>query len=136
MNAIDTNVLVRFLVNDDQKQAQAVRELFSKAEKQGEVFFIPLLVVMETIWVLDSAYEVSRGEILAVFNDLLLLPILEFENRSAVQNMISVASNNTYDLPDLLIAETARLAGCHSIFTFDKKASRSDLFELVPPAAS
>lgn len=131
MKAIDTNVLVRFLVNDDQQQAEAVRRVLSRAEEQGEVFFVPLLVVMETIWVLDAAYEVSRSDILAVFNDLLLLPILEFEHRSALQNMVSVAAANTFDLADLLIAETARLAGCHKVLTFDKKAAKSELFELV-----
>lgn len=131
MKAIDTNVLVRFLVNDDQKQAQAVRRIFSRAEEQDEVFFVPLLAVMETIWVLDAAYEVSRSDILAVFNDLLLLPILEFEHRSALQNMVSVAAANTFDLADLLIAETARLAGCHKVLTFDKKAAKSEFFELV-----
>ncbi|MBE0689509.1 MAG: PIN domain-containing protein, partial [Anaerolineae bacterium] len=100
MKAIDTNVLVRFLVNDEQKQAQAVRELFRRAEEQRDAFFVPLLVVLEIIWVLDSAYGIKRDEILAVLKDLLLLPILEFESRAAVQNMISAARNNNFDLPD------------------------------------
>ena len=131
MKAIDTNVLVRFLVNDDAKQAQAVRELFHQAEKQQGVFFIPLLVVLETLWVLDSAYGIARDEIINVFKDLLLLPILEFENRSAVQNMVSSAHGTNFDLSDLLIAESARLAGCSNILTFDKKAARNDLFQPV-----
>ena len=131
MKAIDTNVLVRFLVNDDQSQAQIVRECFRLAETERETFFVPLPVVLETIWVLDSAYGIGRNEIVAVFSDLLLLPILEFENRTALQGMVTAAAANNFDLSDLLIAEVARLAGCQSVLTFDQKAAKSEWFELI-----
>ncbi len=135
MKALDTNVLVRFLVNDDPAQAQVVRERFRQAETQREIFFVPLLVVLETIWVLDSAYGISRDELVAVLKDLLLLPILEFENRSALQSMVYTAGASNFDLPDLLIAETARLAGCGSVLTFDQKVAKSELFELIMPVS-
>lgn len=57
MKALDTNVLIRFLVQDDVNQAD---KLFSKAEQNKEVLFVPLLVVLEVIWVLQSAYSVTR----------------------------------------------------------------------------
>jgi predicted nucleic-acid-binding protein len=82
MKALDTNVLVRFLVRDDERQAQAVYKRFKQSETNREVLFIPLLVVLETIWVLESAYEVTRQEILESVNDLLLMPILEFESQA------------------------------------------------------
>lgn len=135
MKALDTNVLVRFLVNDDPAQAQVVRERFRQAETQREIFFVPLQVVLETIWVLDSAYGISRDELVAVLKDLLLLPILEFENRSALQSMVYTAGASNFDLPDLLIAETARLAGCGSVLTFDQKVAKSELFELIMPVS-
>jgi predicted nucleic-acid-binding protein len=131
MKAVDTNVLVRFLVNDDPAQANAVRELFATAERQREAYWVPVLVVMEAIWVLQSAYGVDRSELIATLNDLLLLPVLEFEDRAAVQHMLAGAVENAGDLPDLLIAETARLAGCESTLTFDKKAARAAGFELI-----
>lgn len=135
MKAIDTNVLIRFLVNDDEVQAQVVRERFKLAEKQRDTFFVPLVVVLETIWVLDSAYGISRGETIEVLGDLLLLPILVFENRPALQSMISSAAANQFDLSDLLIAEVARLAGCQTILTFDKRAAKGELFELIAAEA-
>jgi predicted nucleic-acid-binding protein len=131
MKAIDTNILVRFLVNDDPAQAQQVRQLFSAAEQQRETYFVPLLVVLESIWVLESAYQVGRNELIEVFSDLLLLPVLEFEQREAVQAMLQTARNDPLDLPDLLIAKSALRSGCECIFTFDKKAARSDAFELL-----
>ena len=131
MKAIDTNVLVRFLVNDDPAQADVVRKRFQQAEQQREAFFIPLLVVLETIWVLDSAYGISRQEAIEVLSELLMLPILEFENRTALQGVLSCAPNNPFDLADLLIAEVARLADCQSVLTFDKKAAKGAMFELI-----
>ena len=133
MKAIDTNILVRFLVNDDPAQAQQVRQLFSAAEQQRETYFVPLLVVLESIWVLESAYQVGRNDLIEVFSDLLLLPVLEFEQREAVQAMLQAARNDPLDLPDLLIAKSALRSGCECIFTFDKKAARSDAFELLAP---
>jgi predicted nucleic-acid-binding protein len=131
MKAIDTNVLVRFLVNDDPAQAGLVHRRFAIAEQHHEVFFVPLLVIMETIWVLESAYDVGRSELLAALGNLLLLPILEFENRTALQNMLTGAAKSATDLSDLLILETARSAGCEALLTFDKKAAKAAGFELV-----
>ncbi len=60
MKALDTNVLVRFLVQDDEIQASKVDQLFASAEQGKETLFIPLLVVLELIWVLQSAYGVQK----------------------------------------------------------------------------
>ena len=91
MKALDTNVIVRFLVRDDERQAQIVYRIFKQVESNKEVLFVPLLVVIETIWVLESVYEISRQEILESMHDLLLMPILEFESQSAVQSFVSSA---------------------------------------------
>jgi predicted nucleic-acid-binding protein len=131
MKAIDTNVLVRFLVNDDVSQARLVRQYFNTVEKQRETLFVPLLVVAETIWVLESAYGIEREAIISVLNELVLLPILEFENREVIQRAMSSAKHNRFDLADLLIAEIAHLCGCQSVLTFDKKAVKNERFELI-----
>jgi predicted nucleic-acid-binding protein len=131
MKAIDTNVLVRFLVNDDEAQARAVMNRFKTAENQRDAFFVPLLVVLEMIWVLESAYGIERGEIISALGDLLLMPILEFEHRSVLQDMLSRAAANRSDLSDLLIAEVAHQAGCEGVLTFDRKAAKGELFELI-----
>lgn len=135
MKALDTNVLVRFLLRDDQRQAALVRERFKAAEASDERFYISLPVVLETIWVLESAYSVSREEIVDVFNDLLRMPILAFEARDTLQDFVSSASSvsSGIDLADLLIGLAARSAGCDGVLTFDKQAAKSDLFELMAP---
>jgi predicted nucleic-acid-binding protein len=131
MKALDTNVLVRFLVRDDKRQAETIYRVFKKAESDREVFFVPLLVVLETVWVLESVYEIPRQEILDSVNELILMPILKFETQPAILNFISSARETKMDLSDLLIAHSAKFSGCECVLTFDKRASNFRLFELL-----
>jgi len=131
MKALDTNVLIRFLVKDDEKQASSVYKIFKKAERDKDSLFIPLLVTLEVVWVLESVYEVTRQEVLDSFESLLLMPILEFEAQVALRRFILSARESKLDLPDLLIAISAQLSGCETVLTFDKAASKLKLFELI-----
>ncbi len=131
MKGIDTNILVRFLVSDDEIQSKKVYELFKKVESENSSLFVSLLVILELIWVLESAYEISRQEIVESISDMLLMPILKFEHQSVLQQFTHFAPKNRYDLSDLVIAYSAKEQGCESVFTFDKKASKSGLFELM-----
>lgn len=131
MKAIDTNILVRFLVGDDELQARKVYNIFKKVESTKGELFVPLLVVLELIWVLESVYGITRKEIIDSISELLLMPILKFENLSTLQQFTQNASGTKYDLSDLLIAYSAAEQGCESVITFDKKASKFNLFEFV-----
>ncbi len=129
MKGIDTNILIRFLVGDDETQAKTVYNIFKKTESNRNELFVPLLVILELIWVLESAYEIPRSEILDSISELLLMPILKFEHPSALQQFIHAAQGNGYDLSDLLIAHSAKHQGCEKIITFAKKSSKFNLFE-------
>jgi predicted nucleic-acid-binding protein len=131
MIALDTNIIVRFLVRDDEKQARAVYARFKQAEAARERLFVPLLVVLETIWVLQSAYDLSRDEILDAFEDLRRMPILEFEKDPVLQRFLSSGRKSRPDLSDLLIAVSAQASGCDFGLTFDKKASKVAFFRLL-----
>lgn len=131
MKAIDTNVLVRFLVRDDEQQADVVYRRFKRVEANKEGFFVPLLVVLETVWILESVYEASRQEIVDCIGELLLMPVLQFETPAALQGFMTSARETALGLSDLLIAHAARRSGCESIITFDKRVSRSELFEML-----
>ncbi|MBW2649768.1 MAG: PIN domain-containing protein [Deltaproteobacteria bacterium] len=131
MKALDTNVLVRFLVRDDKRQAETVYRIFKQAESDKEVLFVPLLVVLETVWVLESVYSIPRQDILDSINELILMPILEFEAQSAILNFAASARETKVNLPDLLIAHSAKFSGCECVLTFDKRTSNCGLFELL-----
>jgi len=131
MKGIDTNILVRFLVGDDELQAQKVYKIFKKAESGKNELYVPLLVILELTWVLESVYEIPREEIVDSISELLLMPILKFEHHAALQQFTQVAQGNKYDLSDLIIAYSAKEQGCESVITFDKKAPKFYLFEIV-----
>lgn len=131
MKAIDTNVLVRFLVKDDKQQSEVVYNIFKRTEIEKKELLVPVLVVLETLWVLDSVYEVPRQKILDSINALLLMSVLKFEAQTAIQRFLLSARENRIDLSDLLIACSAKYSGCDTVLTFDKKASKFELFELI-----
>lgn len=131
MKALNTNILVRLLTKDDEIQAKQVYTIFKHAEQTKEALFVPQLVVLELIWVLESAYQISRHDILEALSDLLLMPILNFENQHTIQQFYQAAQKNTFDLSDLLIAHTAKANNCKAVLTFDKKAAKNQLFALI-----
>jgi predicted nucleic-acid-binding protein len=131
MKALDTNAVVRFLVKDDEKQAQAIHRILLEVERKGETVFVPAPVILETIWVLLSVYKHTRSDIVRALDYLLALPILEIEARDRVAVLCRIADKSDIDLADLFIGLTSRDWGCETTLTFDRKASKSDLFTLI-----
>ena len=131
MMALDTNILVRFLIKDDKKQAQQVYQLFKQAEDKKAVLFVPLLVVLEAIWVLQSVYNIVDEDVVTAIANLLLMPVLKFEQQSAIQGFIVSARDTKLGLADLLIAHSAQASLCQQVLTFDKKAATFKYFQLL-----
>jgi len=131
MIAVDTNILVRFLVRDDEKQAELARKRIKEAEVRRERLKIPLLVVLETVWVLESAYNKTRSEILETIRDMRQMPVFDFEADSVVDGLLNDAPKHKADLADILIARAAEATGCESCITFDKGAAKLPFFSLL-----
>ncbi|MDX8379879.1 MAG: type II toxin-antitoxin system VapC family toxin [Gallionella sp.] len=131
MKALDTNVLVRFLVNDDEKQARMVCDLLRQAETERALLFVPSLVMLELIWVLESVYDISRENILGAIHNLLMMPVLSFDKHAALQSFMQAAKNRKEGLADLFIACAAIDSGCSTVLTFDKKALGFKYFQLL-----
>ncbi len=131
MKAVDTNILVRFLVRDDEGQAAKVLDRLRLAESGGEVLYVPLVVMLETIWVLESVYDIPRDEVVVSIAQLMQIPIFEFDGLSALRGMVHDAGKTSVGLADLLIGHAARSAGCDTVLTLDRRAARTDLFEAI-----
>ena len=71
MTALDTNVLVRFLVEDDPKQSARAAALAKRSVRDRESLFLAQIVICETVWVLETAYDFDRGRIAQVLGELL-----------------------------------------------------------------
>ena len=132
MTAADTNVIIRFLVRDDKKQAKLVYRRLKQAESDGTQLFISIAVVLEMIWVLESAYDKSRTEILKAISDMRQMPVFSFEKDEVIERLVNDGQRfSKADLSDILIAHTAQSCGCSKGDTFDKGAATLPFFALL-----
>lgn len=131
MTALDTNVILRFLLRDDAAQSQAVRALFKRAEAARERFHIPVPVLLETLWVLEKVQDMPRADIIRAIEDLRRMTVLEFESDPAIERALADARHSQVDLADILIGAVARANGCTHVLTFDRRASRLPSFRLL-----
>lgn len=118
---IDTNLLIRYLVNDDSRKAQLVDTLLKKAGK-GEVnILMPSIIVAELVWVLESFYRMETGDIAELVDSILNTPGLTVSDDSIVRSALKRYRTKGVDLVDAWIAAFAQEKGASEIHTFDKK---------------
>ncbi|HXV64157.1 MAG TPA: type II toxin-antitoxin system VapC family toxin [Vicinamibacteria bacterium] len=128
MKALDTNVVVRFLVRDDEAQARRVKALFQRAEDASERYFLTTASVLELIWVLTAVYDFARAEVIEALELLSQMSILEFEDFDVVSQLVRLGRDTNVDLPDLVIGLTGRAGGCETTLTFEKGLEQTALF--------
>ena len=131
MNAIDTNILVQYLVHDDPGQWMQATRLIENCEQKGERLYIPFAVFIETMWVVGSIFNSSRSAIYEVMEKLTRAPVFLIESSELIKVAIIIGPRENLDPADALIALSARQAGCECTLTFDRKAARSHLFKLL-----
>ncbi|HWR58273.1 MAG TPA: type II toxin-antitoxin system VapC family toxin [Thermodesulfovibrionales bacterium] len=118
---VDTNLLIRYLVNDDSRKAQIVDTLLKKARK-GEIHILmPSVVVAELVWVLESFYKMETAEIADLVDSILNTPGLTVSDDSIVRSALKRYKTKGVDLVDAWIAAFAQDKGANEIHTFDKK---------------
>ncbi len=120
MIALDTNVLVRYLVEDDPKQSARAALLIEGAADRGESMFVAHIVLCEVVWVLDSAYGVRKPEIVNTLSNLARTRHLEIEDVDLVHRALAAFERGKGDFSDYLIRERVLACGCSALATFDK----------------
>ena len=123
MPALDTNVLVRYLVADDKKQFQSAKILIESASEEAPLF-LSLSVVVELEWVLRSLYSFSKAKLITTFNQLLGTRELVFQDEDVVEVAMSLYTENNTDFADCLHIATAHVYDYAPMNTFDRKAAR------------
>ncbi|MEI6717600.1 MAG: type II toxin-antitoxin system VapC family toxin [Betaproteobacteria bacterium] len=124
MLGIDTNVLVRFLVRDDQTQFEKARKLLKREVSSGRRVFINQLVLLETEWVLRSRYGLAKTQMLETISGLLDAPDVQLEDEPSIEEAVFVWRDANADFADCLIGARNRRLGCKATATFDTKASK------------
>jgi predicted nucleic-acid-binding protein len=124
MIGIDTNVLVRFLVRDDQRQFEKAQRLIRRESARGETVLISLLVLLEAEWVLRSRYALPKSEILRAFGGLLDSMEFAIEDEPSVEQALFVWKDSTAEFADCLIGARHLNLGCRATASFDARALR------------
>ena len=122
MTGLDSNVLIRYLTQDDAAQSARATRLIERELSERAPGFISLLVLVETCWVLKRVYSAKPEEISTTVRDLLDTRQLVIERRAAVAR--ALARTGAGNFADALIADAAMEAGCSRMVTFDRKAAR------------
>lgn len=129
MIAVDTNVLVRFLVEDDAEQSKRAAALFRRALAKSEPILVSDVVLCETVWVLDVAYGVPREEIGKTLADLLRAKGIEICDADLVHRALGAFRAGKGDFADYVIRERALSAGSERLATFDRRLWSEPGFE-------
>ena len=128
MIGLDTNVLARYLTQDDVRQAALASRLIENDLTIASPGFISLVVLAELCWVLSRLYSATMDELADMISDLLNTPQIQVERREVVQAAIrrfKRGKSRKAGLVDALIAELASSEGCSATVTFDKAAVRA-----------
>ena len=124
MAALDTNILVRFIVEDDAAQLAAAKKLIRRCVATGESLFIPVTVALELEWVLRSNFELDKVVVIQTFNALLAAVELSFESESALESALRMYGDGSADFSDCMHLALVRNAGETPFWTFDKAAAK------------
>ena len=130
MIGIDTNVLVRYLVQDDETQAKAATKILEQVSDENPAF-INNIVMCETVWVLARAYKYDKSIIAETLEQILATAGIEFENAEVIRKAVRHYKNGNADFSDYLLAEINKENGVVSTYTFDRKAASSSLFTIM-----
>jgi predicted nucleic-acid-binding protein len=130
MIGLDTNVLVRYLTQDEPRQAALATRIVEEQLTAESPGFIGIIVLVETVWVLQRRYRASEDEIRETIEHLLGSLTLCVENRDVVIRALSVCGAQQCGFADALIAASAASGGCERTVTFDRRAVRAGMVRI------
>lgn len=131
MIGLDTNIIVRYLVQDDPVQAALATSYIEENCTEENRGFINHLVLCELVWVLESCYQQSKDSIILVLETILKTNQLQVMQVEAVLSALDGFKQSSADFSDHLIASVNKFNGADATVTFDKKAAKQPLFELL-----
>lgn len=131
MAGLDTNVLVRWLVADDDTQTAQVQALLESGRSARLSYFVPATVVLELEWVLRSRYRLDRPAILLAMTALLETQELDIQAEAALERALHLYRLGHAEFSDCIHAGLCAAAGRQPMLTFDAQASRLPQVELI-----
>lgn len=130
MIGLDTNVLVRYVMQDDPKQSPKATRLIESLTPEA-AGFVPLVALSELAWVLSSCYDLSREQVAKALDALLRAKEIVLDRAEHVAQALRLFRATSADFADCLIERTACAAGCERTMTFDKGAAQDAGMTLI-----
>ena len=130
MIGLDTNVVVRYIMQDDPKQSSLAATLIEKLTVD-DPGFVPLVVVIELVWVLSSSFELARAQITSALEILLQTKEIQVERAEVVWRALRVYQGSSADFADCMVERSAAAAGCLRTMTFDRDAAKNCSMTLI-----
>jgi predicted nucleic-acid-binding protein len=128
MIALDTNILVRLITQDDARQAALAERLIQQATEKGEACFVSDVVLCELEWVLETCYAATRSDLLTTILELAIREIFVFEDSDSLHWAINLYRESKAEFSDALIGAKARAQGARTTYTFDRVLSQHEGF--------
>jgi predicted nucleic-acid-binding protein len=124
MPALDTNVLVRYVVQDDSGQLAAAKRLITRCVGEGQPLFVPVTVTLELEWVLRASFGYDKDNVLQVLSSLFSAAELSFQSERALEVALQLFREGTADFADCLHIALATEIGEQPLWTFDRGAAK------------
>ena len=124
MPSLDTNVLVRYVVQDDSGQLAVARRLIKRCVSEGQSLFVPVTVTLELEWVLRAGFGYGKDDVLQVLADLFSAAELSFQSERSLEVALQLFREGTADFADCLHIALATEAGELPLWTFDRRAAK------------
>jgi predicted nucleic-acid-binding protein len=131
MPALDTNVLIRYVVQDDDAQLGAAKRLIRKCVEEGRPLFVPVTVALELEWVLRSNFGYAKDQVMGVMSSLFSAAELNFESERALEVALQLYREGSADFADCLHIALVTQAGEVPLWTFDKGAAKVGGAQLI-----
>ena len=123
MIGLDTNVLVRYIMQDDPKQSPKATAIVESSDGVGSAY-ITLVSMVELVWVLTASFDLTRAQVSQALDGIIRTKQFKIENADQVIRALRVFKLGKSDFADCLIERSANSAGCVKTITFDVKASK------------
>ena len=124
MIGLDTNVLVRYIMQDDAKQSLKATKIVEELDAVENSGYVTLVSIIELVWVLSASYELTRAQVAQALDSLTQAKQIKIESADQVIRALRVFKIGKSDFADCLIERSANSAGCEETVTFDVNASK------------
>jgi predicted nucleic-acid-binding protein len=130
MIGLDTNVLVRYIMQDDARQSALATRLIEGLSEDAPGF-ITIVSVIELTWVLESAFELNRSQIVEAFQRIMSVDVFKLDRVGVVASALRTYADGKADFADCLIERLSAQAGCDRTMTFDRNAAKTGGMVLI-----